>query len=411
MFALPGAVLATWGFYLLLHVAVRQGPVYDFFCQRGKYQHGSMFFFFYGIGLLLVRWWAFRRERGGSTDVKFGNGTIDQQTALSILEEIPAGHRDNLLGRRISNLIQGFRRHEDLGPLEDRLAENDRKSLDESAALIGWVRGMPPVLGLLGTLAGLRGGIAEIASISGGSNIEKIRGGLESFAANSSTAFDTTLLGIVAALVLSALLFFLRQREDRYLAEVDSAAMDLARRFEHMTSEEERVRRLADRTIESILEHMDAMLLARAGSFEAAMSKITTDVAGSAAKVIGEFLESVDSALMTRAGTFEAALARVAETTAGSIQRQLAEQMHQATNGWITAWRESLQRATAEILARMAVERDRVAEHHGRVEEEFRDGLQALERKLVNVEAEVARPRQLRIHVSDHPELDKGHGG
>ena len=200
-----------------------------------------------------------------------------------MVESIPARFRDSLLGRRIVNLVKGFERGEDLGPLEDRLAEKDFEKLEQSANLVSWVRGLPPVIGLLGTLNGLRGGIAEIANLSGGQDINQLRSGLQNFAGHSSTAFDTTLLGITAALLLSAGLFFLREREDKHLAKVNSIAEGLARRFERPGRDVEAIERFSrsiveafatkvQTTMDSLLDRIDATMASRSGVFEASVA-------------------------------------------------------------------------------------------------------------------------------------------
>jgi biopolymer transport protein ExbB/TolQ len=199
-----GSILAII-FYITLTYGVKQGTIYDFFCKRGWYQPASMVFFFFGLLLITRRWWAFRtQEVLALEEMHIANRTFTAEEAHDLAERMPPKHRHTILGRRLAELLRGYGRQEEVGALVDRLAANDREDLERSASLLSWVRGLPPVLGLLGTLDGLRGGIAEISGMSNFQNLDELRIRLQSFANNSSTAFDTTLLGITCALILSA---------------------------------------------------------------------------------------------------------------------------------------------------------------------------------------------------------------
>jgi biopolymer transport protein ExbB/TolQ len=230
--------------YAVLYLFVQKGPYYDFMCRRGFYQHVSTALFSYGLLLAAYRWIAFRREVA-SLKLAIPNERISPPDAALWADRIPSAFRDTFLGRRIAELLRGYARREDVGPLVDRLAANDREDLERSGSLLSWVRSMPPVLGLLGTLDGLRGGTAEIARISNASNVEQLRSGLQKFALSSSTAFDCTLMGIIYALVLSLFIFLLRKREDAHLGTIDKIAQSMSRRFMHRSQLGEELQELA----------------------------------------------------------------------------------------------------------------------------------------------------------------------
>jgi biopolymer transport protein ExbB/TolQ len=227
---LAGGILLAALTYAVLYLIVQRGPVYDFMCGRGFYQHISLALLFYGLLLVAYRRFEFGRELR-ALQMKLPALRISPEEAAVFAEKIPRKYRDTIFGRRVAEALLGYSRHEDVGPLMDRLAQNDREDLERSASLLSWVRSMPPVLGLLGTLDGLRGGTAEIATISGADSLDKMRNALQRFAVSSSTAFDCTLMGIIAALILSIGIFFVRKREDAYLAAVDLKAQELSRQF------------------------------------------------------------------------------------------------------------------------------------------------------------------------------------
>jgi len=119
---------------------------------------------------------------------------------------------------------------------------------------------MPPVLGLLGTLDGLRGGTSEIATISGADSLDKMRTALQRFALASSTAFDCTLMGIIAALILSVFIFFQRKREDAYLVAVDLKAHRLSRQFQRRSEIEDGILKLARELMAGFFGRLESTL-------------------------------------------------------------------------------------------------------------------------------------------------------
>lgn len=244
--------------YTILYLFVEKGPFYDFMCGRGYYQHVSTALLCYGLLLIGHRWITFRREIA-SLRLTPPAGRISPIQAEAYVKSIPGDFRDTIYARRLAELLRGYGRGEDVGPLVDRLAANDREDLERSASLLSWVRSMPPVLGLLGTLDGLRGGTAEIARISNASNVEQLRSGLQKFALSSSTAFDCTLMGIICALVLSLFIFLLRRREDAHLGAIDRIAETLSRQFRQSQLTDE-LREIAQEFTRKMLDGLEALL-------------------------------------------------------------------------------------------------------------------------------------------------------
>ena len=259
MILLAGGVILAAITYTVLYLVVQRGPVFDFMCGRGYYQHISLALLYYGLLLVAYRRFEFRRELR-AMNMELPIDQITPEDAANIARRIPRDYRDTIFGHRISEALLGYARHEDVGPLMDRLALNDRENLERSASLLSWVRSMPPVLGLLGTLDGLRGGTAEIAGISGADNLDKMRISLQHFALSSSTAFDCTLMGIMAALILSVFIFFLRKREDAYLDIVDQKAHQLSKQFQRRSELEEAVLKLAREFMSGFFERLESTL-------------------------------------------------------------------------------------------------------------------------------------------------------
>jgi len=256
---LAGGVLLAAITYAILYLVVQHGPVYDFMCERGFYQHISTALLFYGLLLVAHRRLEFKNELL-AFQMDLPDFQIAPENAASIAERIPGEYRDTIFGRRVAEALRGYARHEDVGPLMDRLAQNDRDNLERSASLLPWVRSMPPVLGLLGTLDGLRGGTSEIATISGADSLDKMRTALQRLALASSTAFDCILMRISAALILSVFIFFQRKREDAYLVAVDLKAHRLSRQFQRRSEIEDGILKLARELMAGFFGRLESTL-------------------------------------------------------------------------------------------------------------------------------------------------------
>ena len=256
LLAFIGALLLTGLFYTVLSVILKHGPAYAFFVSRGWYQPVNVLLFLFGVLSIAHRWWIFRPELA-SAEMPIPNEVIPREDAATLANQLPEQYRHTILGRRLSKLLTGYARREPVGDLQGRLAVGDREELEESASLLGWIRSLPPAIGLLGTINGLRGGIADVSTIGKTGDIEDLRRVVQSFAAHAGLAFDTTLLGIGAAVVLSALIFLVRRSENNHLARVDRIAEDLARQFPYRSELEEQLRATANGFLSGFLQTIE----------------------------------------------------------------------------------------------------------------------------------------------------------
>ena len=143
-----GALVLTALTYAMVGNVFRTSGAYAFLFSRGLYQPISLTFFFFGLLLVGHRWLLFREERT-IVEIEIPDGTITPANAKEFSIALEAKHGSSILGRRLAALLQGSARHEEIGPLEERLKARDRDELDQSAALVGWVRSLPPLVGLL----------------------------------------------------------------------------------------------------------------------------------------------------------------------------------------------------------------------------------------------------------------------
>jgi biopolymer transport protein ExbB/TolQ len=224
--SIPSAALT----YAFLYRRPEGDFLYEFFCDRGYYQHLTVFLFWLGIWMLVSRLLVFLTEKH-ALQLEMPSLRMSPEQAASLTRNIPEEYQRSLVGRRVAALWRGYGRQEDVGPLVDRLAQRDRAEIEQRYSPVSWVRTLPPIIGLLGTLDGLRGGTSDLARLSGSGDLSAIRTALRGFALSSSTAFDTTLLGLVVALILSVIIFVLQQQEYRMLTALDELASEMARLF------------------------------------------------------------------------------------------------------------------------------------------------------------------------------------
>jgi hypothetical protein len=87
------------------------------------------------------------------------------------------------------------------------------------ALLQGFVWAIP-VLGFIGTVLGLSQAIGSFTAVLGtGEDVSAITGALGKVTAGLATAFDTTLVALVAALIIQLLMVMTKKSEEEFLDE------------------------------------------------------------------------------------------------------------------------------------------------------------------------------------------------
>jgi len=102
---LAGGVLLAAITYAVLYLVVERGPVYEFMCGRGYYQHVSTALLFYGLLLVAHRRFEFKHELR-SLQMDLPDFQIAPEAAANIAERIPKGYRDTIFGRRVAEALR-----------------------------------------------------------------------------------------------------------------------------------------------------------------------------------------------------------------------------------------------------------------------------------------------------------------
>ncbi|MFQ5646001.1 MAG: MotA/TolQ/ExbB proton channel family protein [bacterium] len=102
-------------------------------------------------------------------------------------------------------------------------SEIDYGTMESSYTIIKFLIWVTPILGFLGTVIGIGtaiGGFTEVVSTA--IEISAIKGALQVVTSGLSTAFDTTLLGLIVSLVLMFVMSFWAKSEETFLGDIDN---------------------------------------------------------------------------------------------------------------------------------------------------------------------------------------------
>ena len=149
---------------------------------------------------------------------------LNEATAKTVLERMRSLVDDtrhfillNRIDRALSSL-QNIGGVNDVSAILKSQADNDENQIASSYALINAMIWAIPVLGFVGTVLGLSMAMQRFRLTADPSSI---RDSLTPVVAGLSTAFETTLVGLVFALLLHLLSDFIQQKETDFLDECD----------------------------------------------------------------------------------------------------------------------------------------------------------------------------------------------
>jgi len=125
----------------------------------------------------------------------------------------------NRIERSLANL-KNIGRVSDVDDILRSQAENDENYTESTYTLVRGFIWAIPVLGFIGTVLGLSQAIGGFGAVlAGGTEIEQLRDALRGVTGGLAVAFETTLVGLVAAVVIQLLLTALRKQEEGFLDE------------------------------------------------------------------------------------------------------------------------------------------------------------------------------------------------
>jgi len=225
--AILGALL-TVGFYASVGTTrIADSTFGKIFLERGPTQHAVVFFTSWSLAILFLKWCKLRLQRRAlearvvpdEPGFVISSATVDQVLKrLSILADDP---RHFIVLNRVEVALSNLRNLGRVGDVDEILrsqASQDESNMETSYSLVQGFVWAIPVLGFIGTVLGLSQAIGKFTDVLGpGAELSAITAALVKVTGGLETAFDTTLVALVAALGIQLLMVMLKKSEEEFL--------------------------------------------------------------------------------------------------------------------------------------------------------------------------------------------------
>jgi len=223
------AVIVTVGFYAALSPFPKQYIV-QVFTERGIFQYFEVFFSFWALLIVLVKWAKIRVQHRAlefkdlvPADADFVLSPATVGHVLSRLRQECDDPGRFILFGRIEQALSNLKNMGQVGDLDNVLqsqASNDEDVMESSYSLVKGLIWAIPVLGFIGTVQGLGMAIGSFGGVlSTAKDITQLRPALQGVTSGLATAFDTTYVALVAALSIQLLLVMVRKSEEEMMDE------------------------------------------------------------------------------------------------------------------------------------------------------------------------------------------------
>jgi biopolymer transport protein ExbB/TolQ len=222
------AVLLAGGFYGSLTLAPTH-PLVLMFTERGPTQYATVLFTAWGLMILLFKINKLSIQRRALAlklvpqDPEFVLSTGTAGGVLNQLHDSCDQPDRFILFNRIEIALSNLRnmgRVSDLAEVLRSQADNDEAMSESTYSLLKGLVWAIPVLGFIGTVQGLSQAVGNFGSVlTASTDLAEVRPALQGVTAGLATAFETTLVALVAALGLHLLMTFVKRSEERLLDE------------------------------------------------------------------------------------------------------------------------------------------------------------------------------------------------
>lgn len=188
-----------------------------------------VFFSWWCLGILLAKWIKtsiqLRALRAVDIVPRRGDFILSPGTSGDVLRRIKTvaeRPKDFLLFRRIDMALSNLGNIgevRDVGAVLESQADSDGSSVDSSYTVIRSLIWTIPILGFIGTVVGLSQAIGSFTDVltQSGSDAGSIKSKLGPVVGGLATAFETTLVALVAAVIIQLLSTWVYKREEALL--------------------------------------------------------------------------------------------------------------------------------------------------------------------------------------------------
>ncbi len=224
--ALLIAAVATTAFYMAL-VPFQQTYFAVMFTQRGFVPYTIVAFFAWSLAIMALKYFKLRLQRQTLNIIVTPSNpefVLSPTTVTEVAQRIHESvdePRQFVLFNRIQIALSNLRnlgRVSDVDEILRSQAEHDESVMETSYSLLNVFVWAIPVLGFIGTVQGLSQAIGGFGSVlATTSELSQIKTSLQEVTVGLSVAFETTLQGLVAALLVQLLLTALKKSEEEFL--------------------------------------------------------------------------------------------------------------------------------------------------------------------------------------------------
>ncbi len=213
--------------YAALFYFASETAVGAMFLQRGFTPYVMTLLFAWSLVILFFKWRKLAFQRRALTfrvapdehDFVLSANTVDQ--VLQRMYDLVDDSRCFVLFNRVHTALSNLRNLGRVGDVDEMLrsqAELDYSGMDTSYSLVRGFVWAIPVLGFVGTVMGLSEAVGGFGSVLAQQAApEQLAGSLRVVTSGLATAFETTLLALLFALVLQLLITFLHKGEEEFL--------------------------------------------------------------------------------------------------------------------------------------------------------------------------------------------------
>ena len=199
------------------------------FTERGLIPYFIVFFASWAFAILLLKWSKLRYQIRslkhhvvpGGQDFVLSPTTVD--LVMKNINNAVDDPRNFILFNRISIALSNLKnigRVSDVDEILRSQSELDESSLETSYLLLSGFVWAIPVLGFIGTVLGLSDAIGSFGDVlQDTEDMSAIKSSLTSVTGGLSTAFETTLEALVAALSIQLFIVFRKKSEQEFLDE------------------------------------------------------------------------------------------------------------------------------------------------------------------------------------------------
>lgn len=222
------AVLMTLAFYGLLYPFQDNWIAGSFFFVRNRETPACIVFLsWWSAAILAIKWSKLRLQRRSLVvsvvpdDPEFVLTPQNVDEVFHRMHERVDDPQQFVVFHRITTALSNLRnlgRVTDVGEILRAQGETDESAMETSYSLLQGFVWAIPVLGFIGTVEGLSVAIGGFGAVlSSSSDFEQIKNSLRGVTGGLSTAFETTLQGLVAALVIQLTQTGLKKSEEEFL--------------------------------------------------------------------------------------------------------------------------------------------------------------------------------------------------